>query len=804
MSTYQGMRMLLLHGENEQEHWHPEIDVVFAVEGHADVHIQGRTVRMEEEDILLINSSVPHSVECPAETVLCCAKYPWSMVSELLGSGAVVFRCSSAEDQSKSYTDLRSIFRALVYYYLRGQRKTDCLLDSHLLRLLDCLVEHYLVELPGDGGSVSDEGRLQQIFQYVNQNYRESVGLSHLAEQMYVSPSTLSRFFKKETGMGFVEYVNAVRIHAAALELENTDENVTKISVNCGFSNLSVFNRAFRERHGVSPSEYRKLRREAQEAERASEQQYIDSVREQLAQAETVVVQESGFTERRRKIAVEADATAGEPFVKSWNQVVNIGPVFMLSYAGMQEHILDLTEKIGFPYVRLWDVFSQKLMLADGVHLGGYNYAQIDSALDFLVAHRIKPWFDFGNRPSTITRDGNGFINQERTFIEFQSRRAWEHLMKDFLRHIILRYGKAEVSQWIFELTYIFTTDDSDALHADPDGYRFENSFAFFYKSVKELLPTAQVGGPGAIPGWLESRQRSFLATCQETGCTPDFWSILLYPYYSEENQRSPVGHRSSDPYTEENQLRRTRDLLREAGCASCKLYVSEWSISISDRNYLNDSTFRAAYIAQKLPKIWDMADLIGIAMGSDHLGSHYDTYKVASGGMGLLTIDSIRKPAYFALQALNSLGGVLICRGENYAVTRAQDNSLYILCANQKRFNSSYFMRSEGSFEPGRLDELFEDMDPIELTFTLKNMPRNAVCTVKARSLLANEGSILGEWEKLQFDCELKPHDVQYLRQACFPRFTMSTPKTRENVLRYTQTVQPNEVVLLHMYARE
>lgn len=804
MSTYQGMRMLLLHGENEQEHWHPEIDVIFTVEGPANVHIQGRTVLMEEEDILLINSSIPHSVDCPDDTVLCCVKYPWGMVSDLLGTGAVVFRCSSAEDQSKSYHDIRSIFRALVYYYLRGQRKTDCLLDSHLLRLLDCLIEHYLVELPGDGGSVSDEGRLQQIFQYVNQNYRESVGLSHLAEQMYVSPSTLSRFFKKETGMGFVEYVNAVRIHAAALELENTDENVTKISVNCGFSNLSVFNRAFRERHGVSPSEYRKLRREAQEAERASEQQYIDSVREHLDHTETMVVPESGFTERRRKIPVEADAGAGEPFVKNWNQMVNIGPVFMLSYAGMQEHVLDLTEKIGFPYIRLWDIFSIKLMLADGVHMGGYNYAQIDSALDFLVAHRIKPWFDFGNRPSTITRDSNGFITQERTYIPFQSRRAWEHLLKDFLRHIILRYGKAEVSQWIFELSYIFTTNDADALYADSDGYHFESAFAFFYKSIKELLPAAQVGGPGAIPEWLMDRQRAFLTACRISGCVPDFWSILLYPYYNEEGKSSPVGHRSSDLHSEEKQLRRARDLLREAGCESCKLYVSEWSISFSDRNYLNDSTYRAAYIAQKLPKIWDLADLIGIAMGSDHLGSHYDTYKVASGGMGLLTIDSIRKPAYFALQALNTLGSFLICRGENYAVTRAQDNSIYILCTNQKRFNSSYFMRSEASFEPGRLDELFEDMDPIELTFTLKNMPRNAVCTVKARSILTNEGSILGEWAKLQFDCELKPHDVRYLRQACFPRFTMSTPKTKENVLRYTQAVQPNEVVLLHMYARE
>ncbi len=804
MSTYQGMRLVLLHGENAQEHWHPEIDVLFTVQGPADVHIQGRTVHMDEEDIFLINSSLPHSVDCPEGTVLCCVKYPWRMVWELLGTGAVVFRCSSAEDKSRSYHDLRGIFRALVYYYLRGRRKTDCLLDSHLLKLLDCLVEHYIVELPGEGGAVSDEARLQQIFQYVNQNYRESVGLSHLASEMYVSPSTLSRFFKKETGMGFVEYLSQVRVHAAALELEQTDENVTKIAVNCGFSNLSVFNRAFRERQGVSPTEYRRLRREAMAAERESERAYIASVRERLSESETLVVQEPGFTERRRRIQVEADAAAGETFTKNWNQVVNIGPVSMLSYAGMREHVLDLTENIGFTYVRLWDVFSKRLMLTDGEHLGGYNYTQIDSVLDFLVSHRIKPWLDFGSRPATITRDESGFITQEHTYIDFKSRRAWEHLLRDFIRHIANRYGRGEVSQWIFELSYIFTTDDSDALYADGGGFDFLAAYAYFHKTVKEHLPFARVGGPGAIPGWMEERQRDFLLGCRELGCVPDFWSMLLFPYYSEEGRRSPVAHRSSDPHSEEEQLRGTRELLREGGLHDCKLFVAEWSFSISDRNLLNDSTYRAAYIAQKLPKIWDAADLIAVSVGSDLLGSHYDTYAVVSGGMGLLTADSIRKPAYFSLQMLNTLGLTLVERGENYVVTRAQDGSLHILCSNQKHFNSSFYMRAESSFEPGRLDELFEDMDPIELTFTLRNMPRNAVCTVKARSISEREGSILGEWQQLQFERDLKPHDIRYLRQACFPRLAMSTPQTQDTTLRFTQTVQPNEVVFLHVYARE
>ena len=310
--------------------------------------------------------------------------------------------------------------------------------------------------------------------------------------------------------------------------------------------------------------------------------------------------------------------------------------------------------------------------------------------------------------------------------------------------------------------------------------------------------------GPGAIPGWLEDRQRTFLEECRALGCAPDFWSVFLYPYQTEAGQPSPVHQRSSDVHTEEKQIQHVREFLRAAGMESCKLFVSEWNITVSDRDYLNDSTYRAAYLAQKLPKIWNQIDLVAVSLGSDLVGSHYDTYKVVSGGMGLLTRTGIRKPAFFALQFLNSLGLWVIDQGENHVVTRTSDGSLFLLCSNQKHFNSQYYMRSEESFEPGKLDELFEDLDPIELTFRLDGMPEDAVCAVKVRTISSREGNILGEWEKFQFETDLKPHDIHYLRQACYPRLTMFTARVQKGILEVKQTVQPNEVVLLHIYARD
>lgn len=805
MGIYQGLQLIMFHASSEKEHWHTEIDVFFVVEGSARVCIQETTYHLKEEDILLVNSGLSHSFACQDDSILCCVKIPWRMVSDLLGNSAFMFHCNSAEDPKRSYHDLRNIFRSLVYYYIREQHRTACLMESQMLRLLDCLVEHYLVELnPDSGGRLSDEARLQQIIQFVNRNYSQGVGLSHLAEEMFVSPSTLSRFFKKQTGIGFTDYVNKVRVHAAAIELAQTDENVTRIAINNGFSNQSVFNRVFREHYGMNPTEYRRQQKETVHQEQESKQECMETVREHLKDTDLAILAPPTITERKRRFALHADGSGGVQYRKNWNQVINIGPANQIIHASLQSHILILSEQLGFSYARLWGILSQKLMITDGKRTGGYNYDMIDSVLDFLVSNHIHPYLDFGSRPDTITRNENETVFQEYAYVPFQSRHAWEHIIRDFIRHVIKRYGKNEVSQWIFELTYIHRPDNFDACYRDEPGkFQFINAFQFFYSTIKEYLPNAQAGGFGAIVDWHVPFQRQFLLDCRERGCVPDFFSIMLYPYYTKPDDPGPMPHRTSDIHWEETMLAQAKHLLKETGMDSCRLYVCEWNISISNRNYLNDSCYRSAYITQKLSKIWDSFDLIALSMGSDWVGSHLDTYRVVNGNMGLLSLSDIRKPAFFALQFMNILGYYLIGRGENYIITRTQHGTYYILCFNQKRFNSSYFLSEESAYQPDQLNDLFEDQDPIDLNFTLDNMPQDAVYTVKVRRINENEGSILCEWGKFQYESYLEGHDVKYLRGTCFPRMAMKKLNVKGGMLQITETVQANEVVLLHIYER-
>lgn len=89
--------------------------------------------------------------------------------------------------------------------------------------------------------------------------YHDAYICNQLAEILYVSPYHLCHEFKNATGKTIIQYLNTTRIlHAQRLMLE-TDYNITQISREVGFSNLTHFNRTFKKITGVAPREKKKL-----------------------------------------------------------------------------------------------------------------------------------------------------------------------------------------------------------------------------------------------------------------------------------------------------------------------------------------------------------------------------------------------------------------------------------------------------------------------------------------------------------------------------------------------------------------
>jgi len=99
--------------------------------------------------------------------------------------------------------------------------------------------------------------KMTDIYNYVRENYSKSLSLERISNIVRMTPFAFSRFFKKHSGAGFVEYLNRVRLNKACYLLRETTYNVNEIASNCGFSSISNFNKMFRRTEGVSPRDYR-------------------------------------------------------------------------------------------------------------------------------------------------------------------------------------------------------------------------------------------------------------------------------------------------------------------------------------------------------------------------------------------------------------------------------------------------------------------------------------------------------------------------------------------------------------------
>ncbi|MCH5329589.1 MAG: helix-turn-helix domain-containing protein [Alistipes sp.] len=103
----------------------------------------------------------------------------------------------------------------------------------------------------------SDSRRIRRVKEFVEAHYTEPIRLSTAAELASMSPIAFSRFFKRRTGCSFSDYIISLRVGAASRLLVDSMKSIAEICYECGFNNISNFNRMFKKRHGVSPKTFR-------------------------------------------------------------------------------------------------------------------------------------------------------------------------------------------------------------------------------------------------------------------------------------------------------------------------------------------------------------------------------------------------------------------------------------------------------------------------------------------------------------------------------------------------------------------
>ena len=98
---------------------------------------------------------------------------------------------------------------------------------------------------------------LGRIIHYCVSHIADDLSLSCVAEALYLNKYYISKLFSSTLNMSFVDFVANQRIHTVCERLTAESEPITRIAYECGFRNLSNFNRIFRHLTGMTPREYR-------------------------------------------------------------------------------------------------------------------------------------------------------------------------------------------------------------------------------------------------------------------------------------------------------------------------------------------------------------------------------------------------------------------------------------------------------------------------------------------------------------------------------------------------------------------
>lgn len=249
-------------------HFHPEFQIGYVVSGAGERVIGDCVHPIEPGEIVLLGPNLPHVWRYDALN----SRVPVEAI-------AVHFREDFLGNDFMNKPEMRDIrlllSRASQGLQVVGQMRANLVPQMELLRTQSGFARLHVFLAILDTISRSrdvvtlcsplfqpinaelDLGRLQRVFEHVKAHFDQPLDRDLAADIAHLSPSAFTRLFKAHTGMSFQTFLADVRIGHACRLLMDPNISITSVALNCGFEDVSTFNRTFRKQRKMTPSDFR-------------------------------------------------------------------------------------------------------------------------------------------------------------------------------------------------------------------------------------------------------------------------------------------------------------------------------------------------------------------------------------------------------------------------------------------------------------------------------------------------------------------------------------------------------------------
>lgn len=261
-------RILLTPNLNDIFYWHfhPEYELVYVETNKGFRHIGDHISTYEGSDIAFIGPNIPHlnfdyGVKTIVNTVVIQMKEnflgrEFFSLPELTGIKELF-------EQAKNGLAFNGETKRLA-----GEKLKQLATLPHFEQLITLLqvfnllansteVEKLDARPIASISLLKEQQRLQKIYHFIEANYQQEIDVNDVAEMCNLTTAAFCRYFKKSTHYTFTDFVNQFRINQSK-KLLLQHKNITEACYECGFANISYFNKVFKKFTGENPSNFKK------------------------------------------------------------------------------------------------------------------------------------------------------------------------------------------------------------------------------------------------------------------------------------------------------------------------------------------------------------------------------------------------------------------------------------------------------------------------------------------------------------------------------------------------------------------
>lgn len=796
---------------NTPIHWHDSIEIVLLLSGECDITVNEDTYKISEDNILLVNSKNIHSYTGTKCNHIIC-QIQLNELPLLKDKSELSFTVNSVRyPHPTKYVYLKYLMAKLIKVQL--QDDANCGTMSVVYELVSELLMNFRSSETQLSAHVNTKyiKRKNAILNYITENYRSGLTLQSVADVQYLSVPYLSSFIKKNIGMTFTSYYNNLRLEHTVNEMLVSDDSIEIIALRNGFKDYRTFLKIFKEKYHILPSAYKKsygnsvpsINPENKDGSffhpSIGTASYYSSINKYL---NNLNAENSSKSDVRQVRCDDIDMQGkGSTLKHSFHKMCSVSTAKELLYSDVQDMLRTVQKEIGYEYISFYGLLNVDMMVysekPDGTPI--FTFVLIDKIFDFLLSINLKPLVNFSFMPQLLCIDR---INKERTYPYNISApkdyNKWKLMISNLTEHLVTRYGKESVSEWLFNLwkkpdISLFGMKESD----------FYRLYQTTYEAVKSISMDLRFGTPVFAFTSTEAKEwdSRFIDFCKSNNCRPDF---MCFGYYNDDfgNNDSTFLYLNPQSKLKKNEaaysafIDEVDDFRLKKQISEIPAYMLQWNLTVSQRNLINDTCFLSCFVIKNLLENYDRMDSFCYWTITDFAEEIALPSDLFYGGTGMFTHNGVKKACYYAFKFAASLGNELLGRGNGWFVTRHK-NKISIIFYNYEHYDDIF---ANGECYDLTLTKRYTPFFMLQkVNYTLKLGQINAdYCTIKEFSVNRNYGSCFDEWVKMG-GLPLNDEELGFLKLTQ-PALLLKTEKINNGLLNIEAELEPLEIRLVEI----